>query len=74
MAIALLFNALTILPFPTILKKMKIAATKAELMDEPTEDTSINKLDMWERTCIGFYVVANSGMAIFLSSVFFNLW
>ena len=72
--IALIFNALTFFPFPTIFKKLKMEETKSEMMDEPNSDSRSNNLDMWERTCIGFYVVANAGMAIFLSSVFFNLW
>ena len=64
-------NALTLLPFPFIFNQLKSKFPDDVLPNDPlysdSEDLeNQSEIGLWEKSCIGFFVVTNLGIVILL--------
>jgi len=70
--IILVFNVLTLLPFPNIMRKASGDYNEEVLhysgaSDSDEGDLDSDKLGVWERACVGFYCVTNAILILFVA-------
>ena len=68
----LVVNLMTILPLVRIIKKLKNSVTKEGLEYGAFGEVEKFKIGIWEKSCIGYFVIVNGLMLIFVISFMYD--